>query len=65
MNGVSKKLCIAVVGIAAIVSLADGAPNKLPYAISIAVICIVYKAVQGYIDCKNRKVDTNIEEKEK
>ena len=55
MNGVSKKLCIAVVGIAAISDLADGAPNKLPYAIGIAIICIVYKLVQGYIDSRKGK----------
>ena len=55
MNGVSKKLCMTAVSIAAIVALSDGAPDKLPYAIVIGVLCIVYKAVQGWIDYKNGK----------
>lgn len=52
MNGVSKKLCIAVVSITAIVKLAEDAPNKLPYAIGVVVICVVYKVIQGWIDRK-------------
>ncbi len=52
-NGVSKKLCIAVIGITAITGLADGAPDKLPYAIGILVLCIVYKALQSWIDKGN------------
>lgn len=52
MNGVSKKLCITATGIAAIYGLADGATNNLPYALAIAIMCVVYKLVQGYIDTR-------------
>ena len=52
-NGVSKKLCITVAGIAAITQLSDGAPDKWPYAIVIGVMCVIYKCVQGFIDWKN------------
>ena len=54
-TGVSKKLCIAVVGISAISDMSNGAINKLPYMAGIAAICIVYKIVQGYIDTRNLK----------
>lgn len=54
MNGVSKKLCIAAISISAICKLGEDAPNKLPYAIGVVVICVVYKFVQGWID-KNGK----------
>ncbi len=53
MNGVSKKLCLTGASIAAIASLSTDAPDRLPYAIIIGVLCIVYKVVQGYIDLKN------------
>ena len=52
MNGVSKKLCMTAVSIAAIAQLAQSAQDKLPYAIVIGVICVVYKLVQGFIDWK-------------
>lgn len=52
MNGVSKKLCVAAVSIGALVSMSDGAENKLPYAIAVTAICIVYKIIQGWIDWK-------------
>ena len=51
-NGVSKKLCMTAVSILAVVQLSDGAEDKLPYAIIIASICVVYKLVQGIIDWK-------------
>ena len=51
-NGVSKKLCIAAISITAIVKLAEDAPNKLPYAIGVVAICIVYKVIQGWIDSR-------------
>ena len=51
-NGVSKKLCMTAASIFAISQLADGAPDKLPYAIIIASLCVVYKVVQGFIDWK-------------
>ncbi len=52
MNGVSKKLCMTAVSIAAVVTLAEDAPEKWKYAVIIAVICIVYKLVQGALDWK-------------
>ena len=52
MNGVSKKLCLTALSIGMIVQLSDGAEDKLPYAIAIGVICVIYKAVQGFIDWK-------------
>lgn len=55
MNGVSKKLCMTAVSIAAITQLAGDAPNKLPYAIIIGCICGVYKLVQGFLDWKSDK----------
>lgn len=54
-NGVSKKLCTAVLGITALTNLAEDAENKLPYAICIAVICIVYKVIQAVHDHKEKK----------
>ena len=54
-NGVSKKLCITGAGIIAITQLSEGAVDKMPYAIIIGVMCIVYKAVQGFIDWKQNK----------
>lgn len=55
MNGVSKKLCMTAVSIVAISQLAESATDKLPYAIVICVICIVYKLVQGILDWKESK----------
>lgn len=52
MNGVSKKLCIAGISIFAVSALAEGAENKLPYALIIGGICVIYKFVQGWIDRK-------------
>ena len=53
-EGVSKKLCITATGIAAVYGLADGANNNLPYALAIAIMCVVYKLVQGYIDTRKK-----------
>lgn len=50
MNGVSKKLCMTAVSIAAIAQMAGDAEYKLPYAIIVGVICLVYKLIQGFID---------------
>ena len=52
MNGVSKKLCITALSIGMIMSMSEGAKDKLPYAIVIGVICVIYKIVQGWIDWK-------------
>ena len=55
MNGVSKKLCMTAVSIVAISQLAAEAPDKLPYAVIIGVICIFYKVVQGFLDWRKAK----------
>lgn len=51
-NGVSKKLCITAISIGAIVSMSNDAPDKLPYAIVIGAVCVIYKVVQGWLDWK-------------
>ena len=51
-NGVSKKLCMTAATILAVTQLSEGAEDKLPYALIIAVICVVYKLIQGFIDWK-------------
>ncbi len=58
-NGVSKKLCITGFGIAMIVQLGENAPDKLPYAIAVAAIVVVYKLIQGAIDWRSagKKMD--------
>jgi hypothetical protein len=53
-NGVSKKVCITAASILAITQLAQDAPDKIPYAIVVGVICVVYKLVQGWIDYKKK-----------
>lgn len=50
MNGVSKKLCITLIGIQAIVHLSQDAPEKLLYACLVAGVVIIYKLVQCRID---------------
>jgi len=52
MNGVSKKLCITALSIGAIVQLSADAQDKLPYAVVIGAVCVIYKLVQGFIDWK-------------
>jgi len=52
MNGVSKKLCMTAASIFLITKLAEGAEDKLPYALIVGAICVVYKLVQGFIDWK-------------
>ena len=54
-NGVSKKLCMTAVSVAAIVSLAEGAEDKLPYVIVIGVLCVIYEVAQAYLDRKKNE----------
>lgn len=54
MNGVSKKLCISILGIQAIVQMSTDAENKLIYACLIVGIVVVYKGVQALMDWLNR-----------
>jgi hypothetical protein len=50
MSGMSKKLCITMIGIQAIVHLSQDAPDKLWYAGLVASVVIFYKLVQCRID---------------
>ena len=56
-NGVSKKVCIVTLSINTIGMLAASNPQLIPYAIvTIGVICVCFKIVQGFIDwSKNGK----------
>ena len=54
-NGVSKKLCISIIGIQAIVQMANGAEDKFKFAILIAVVIAMYKVVQFMLDRKKGK----------
>ena len=50
-NGVSKKVTIVIVSINTIGTLAASHPEWIPYAIgAIALICVCFKIVQGFID---------------
>jgi hypothetical protein len=51
-NGVSKKLCITLIGIQAIVQMAEGSPEKFKYAALVAGLIVIYKAVQAFLDWK-------------
>ena len=55
--GVSKKLCITMFGIQAIVHLAEGAERKLMYACLVAGVVVVFKIVQGLSDFYKGKED--------
>lgn len=50
MNGVSKKLCMTAVAIAAVATMANSAVDKFPYAIIVGCIYFVYVVGQGFID---------------
>ena len=50
MNGVSKKLCISLIGVQALVHLAPEDASKVYYGIMITVIVVVFKLVQCRID---------------
>ena len=52
MNGVSKKLCISIIGIQAIIQMSDGSVDKFRYALLIAGVIVVYKVIQFLIDRK-------------
>lgn len=57
MNGVSKKLCISLIGVQAIVHMSADAPeaDKIWYAAMVLVVVIVYKCVQAFLDWKNNR----------
>ena len=51
-NGVSKKLCISIIGIQAIVQMANGSTEKFRYAVLVAIVIAMYKVVQFMLDRK-------------
>ena len=51
-NGVSKKLCVTMFGIQAILYMSQGSDDKLFFACLIAGVIVVFKVVQGFIDWK-------------
>lgn len=63
MNGVSKKLTVAGVGIGALLTLSQSEANTLAFyiAVSITVITLVAIAVQARLDSKNGKKPNNAE----
>ena len=64
MNGVSKKLCITLIGVQAVVHLAQDAPDKTRYAVMVAAMIVVYKLVQCRIDVMKSKCGVNKKENE-
>lgn len=56
MNGVSKKLTVAGVGIAALLTLARAEANTLSFyvAVSITVITLTAIGVQAFLDYKGK-----------
>ena len=57
MNGVSKKLCISLIGVQAIVHMSNDVPaeDKIWYAVLVLGFVIVYKCVQAFVDWKNNR----------
>lgn len=55
MNGVSKKLCISLIGVQAIVHMSADVPgdHKIWYAVLVLGIVVVYKCVQAFVDWKD------------
>ncbi len=52
MNGVSKKLCISIIGVQAIIQMSQDATDKLPYAMMIAGIVVTLQVIQVFKDWK-------------
>ena len=52
MNGVSKKLCISIIGIQAVIQMSGDSEDKFCYAVLIVGIVVVYKIIQFLIDRK-------------
>ena len=51
-NGVSKKLCISIIGVQAIIQMSQDAPEKFKYALLVAGVTVFYKVLQYLIDRK-------------
>lgn len=60
MNGVSKKLTVSGIGIAALVSIVNEPPSKLSFFVAggIAVITLLAIAAQTYLDSRNEPKKT-------
>ncbi len=56
-TGVSKKFCISIIGIQAIVQLSQDAPNKLVYACLVMGIVVIFKITQVAKDYLMKKKD--------
>ena len=54
-NGMSKKLCITIISIQAVIGLSDGSDEKMPYAVIICIIFGIYKGIQAFLDWSSRK----------
>ena len=53
-NGVSKKLCISIIGIQAVASLAADQESKILYALLIVGIVALFKIVQYLLDREDK-----------
>ncbi len=54
-TGVSKKFCISIIGIQAIVQLSQDSPNKFKYACLIVGVVALFKVTQVAKDYLMRK----------
>lgn len=61
-TGVSKRLCISIIGIQSIVHLADDTANKLWYGVMITGIVIVFKIAQVLSDRNKLNLNKRNEE---
>lgn len=55
-NGISKKLCISIIGVQAIIQMSQDAPDKFKYALLIAGVIVFYKMLQFLIDRKKKSI---------
>ena len=51
-NGVSKKVTVFMLVVNSIIGFAANAPNKLPYAILIVVVFVVYLLIRAFTERK-------------
>ena len=61
-SGVSKKLCVASIGIFAIIDMGKDAEDKLPYAIIAGVVIIAYLVKQTILDWRSNGKEESKEE---
>lgn len=48
----SKKLCVVIIGVQAIIQMSEGAAEKFKYALLVAGLVVFYKTLQYLIDRK-------------